>query len=500
MDGPIQTEFFFTKGINKYFPGVHALKDVSIGIEKHQVHAVIGENGAGKSTLMNIFMGMYQPDAGDMYFKGKKVTIASPVDAQKLGIGIVPQELNLVPNMSVAENITLGAYPLRSSGLIDKNRQIEIAIKAISTLDARIDVRQKARVLSTAQQQLVQIAHVLTFGAQIIIFDEPTASLTTTESEHLFKLIGRLKEEGAAIFYISHRLDEILLLADTISVLRDGKHVGRLDARNTSKQEMVNLMVGREIVSTLESREYNTENRKPVLEVCGLTRKGEFEDISFTLHDGEILGVSGLVGAGRTELAMAVYGYTKADHGSVKIFDKVVAHKHPNEAIANNLAYIPEERRQQGIFPELSVAENMGMPKLKDYLKRLGIDFKALSADVQEYIGKLNIKVSSQSQKIKNLSGGNQQKVIIARWLLAGSKILILDEPTRGIDVNAKEEIHQLLRTLTENGLSILLISSEMEEVLNVSDRIVVMHEGKGKGIVKAKESTQESLLQLALS
>jgi len=500
MEGFQESNFFQTHGINKHFPGVHALKDVSLGIEKHQIHAIIGENGAGKSTLMNIFMGVHQPDSGTIYFKGEKITINSPIDAQRIGIGIVPQELNLVPHMSVAENITLGSYPKKLNGLIDKKLQIDIAKKAIANLDDRIDVTKKTYELSTAQQQMVQIAHVLTLGAEIIIFDEPTASLTKTESDHLFKLIMRLKSEGVAIFYISHRLEEIIQLADIVSVLRDGKYVITLDARRTSKQEMVNHMVGREISSTILAREYDLQGKKPVLEVDNLTKKGEFENVSFILHEGEILGLSGLVGAGRTELALAVYGYSKPDQGVIKVYDRKVEHKHPKDAIKNDLAYIPEERRRQGIFPELSVAENMAMPRLKDYVKRGRIVTKSIAQDVRQFIDKLNIKIASQNQRIKNLSGGNQQKVIISRWLLVGSKILILDEPTRGIDVNAKLEIHQLLRALTEKGLSILLISSEMEEVLSLSDRILVMHEGHAKGLVNAKDSTQESLLQIALS
>ena len=479
-----------------------ALDSVSISAEDGKIHSIVGENGAGKSTLMNVLMGIYQPDNGQIFYKGESVRIHSPVDAQKLGIGIVAQELNLVPNMSIAENITLGMFPLKKGVIkrVDNLRQIEIAQKTIDKLNPDIQVQQKAKSLSVANQQLVQIARVLSFGAELIIFDEPTASLTDKESEQLFKVIHELKDSGTTIFYISHRMNEIMALSDSISVMRDGCLIDTVSPESTTIDQLVSLMVGRALHKNERAVNESKVSNPIVFSVRNLTRKKEFTDVSFDLHEGEILGISGLVGSGRTELANAIFGMTSPDSGVMLLNGKEITHRHPKDAINHHIAYVPEERRQMGIIPLLSVAKNMALSHTSHYFHHGMIDDVQLNNDVSSYINSLGIKVSSNHQQIKNLSGGNQQKVIIARCLLAKSKIIILDEPTRGIDIQAKQEIHNLLRQLTETGVSIIVISSELEEILDISDRIMVMHEGEKKGEIEAQEATQEKLMHIALT
>ncbi|MFA7109751.1 MAG: sugar ABC transporter ATP-binding protein [Sphaerochaetaceae bacterium] len=491
-----------TQGIKKTFPGVKALDDVSIAIEKGQIHSIVGENGAGKSTLMNIFMGIHHPDKGKILYNGKEIIINSPIDAQKVGIGIVPQELNLVPHLSVSENINLGLLPTKGKvfTLVDKKKQDIIAKNAINQLNPDIYINAMADSLSVANQQLVQIARVLAFGAQIIIFDEPTASLTGKETDNLLEIIKKLKSNNVAIFYISHRLEEVMLISDKISVMRDGSLVSSFKPSQININGLVDEMVGRKITKTENNRNYDVKENPVVLEVKDFSRKNEFKDINFTLHEGEILGISGLVGSGRTELALSIFGKTKPDKGEISVNGKKVVINHPRNALDLGVAYVPEERRVLGIIPLLSVEKNMSLSRLSYYFKKGRINDNLIKSDVLKYIESLGIKVSSTKQRIKNLSGGNQQKVIIARCLLSNCKILILDEPTRGIDVNGKQEIHDLLRFLTTKGYSIIVISSEMEEVLDLSDRILIMHEGIKKGEVLSKQATQEKIMQIALT
>ncbi len=491
---------FSAEHITKVFPGVRALDDVSVNIRRSEVHSIIGENGAGKSTLMKIIFGMQEPDGGELYSHGKKVSITSPIVAQELGIGIVPQELNLVPYLSVKENIFLGSQPrAKVKQFIDKSKMREEALKVIARLQVDINPDVQVRDLSSAHQQLVQVARALAFGAEVLIFDEPTASLTVKETEILFDIIERFKAEGGSAFYISHRLDEILHLSDRITVFRDGKYITELDPKKTSKEEMVNEMVGRKIDQSVTRRSYSPEGKEVALEVKNLCRSGEFEDVSFKLHKGEILGFSGLVGAGRTELALTIFGYNRADKGDIYINGELVRPKHTSEVISRHLAYVPEERRRQGIFSLLSVKKNMTIPILREFCRKGCIDGKSEVKLVESFIEKLRIKLSSRDQQIQFLSGGNQQKVILSRWIASKSEIIILDEPTRGIDVNAKNEIHQLMRELAEQGMSVIVISSDLEEVINLSDRIIVMHEGLVKGEVNAGTTNQEEIMNIAL-
>jgi ribose transport system ATP-binding protein/rhamnose transport system ATP-binding protein len=495
------SEFIFeAKNVTKSYGPIQALNGVSIGIRQGEVHAIIGENGAGKSTLMGILCGRSKPTSGTLYRNGEQIQFHVPLDAQKAGISIAPQEINLVPDLTVAENIVLGAH--QTKGIrIDWNATSSHAIRHLLEIDETVDPKAKVSSLSKAQQQLVQIARAAATSVRILILDEPTAALTSRETDKLFAYIKAFKAGGGSVFYISHRLNEILLLSDRISVLRDGTFVGELDPKTATKDDMVRKMAGRVVGRGNPSVIADLERREVVLKVEGLTRSGEFADVSFELHKGEILGVSGLVGAGRTEVAKCIFGLTRPDAGTVELFGQRLDHRTPLDCIKHGLVYLPEERKQEGIFPLLSIAENMSMPALDRFSGTLHMRTSDMMREVDGFIHRLRIKIGSPRDAITSLSGGNQQKVIIGRWLMQASRVLIMDEPTRGIDVAAKFEIQNELRRFTEQeGLSIIFISSELEEVLDVSDRILVMHEGRVKGIPSARTATQESLLQLAMS
>jgi ABC-type sugar transport system ATPase subunit/ABC-type sugar transport system substrate-binding protein len=492
--------FFEVRNISKNFLGTHALKNVSLNVRAGEVHSIIGENGAGKSTLMNIICGKLQPTDGELARDGKVLHFRSPMDAHRAGIAMAPQELNLCPQLSVAENIVLGNQIAGPIG-IDQKATRRVAEEHLAEIDDRIDPKSKVGDLSAAAQQLVQITRAAATRADILIFDEPTAALTDREAKSLFQFISRFRERGGAIFYISHRLDEILEYGDRISVLRDGAYITELDPRRTNKDEMVGHMAGRKFSkSNLRAGARRGNPSEIVLKVQDLARKREFDGVSFELRRGEILGVSGLIGSGRTEVGKCLFGLTKADRGQISIDGRQVVHRGPADAINNGLVYLPEERKKEGIFPILSVRENLCIAAFGRFKQLFGLNRRQMVDSTKEYIHRIGIKTSRTETPIKNLSGGNQQKVIIARWLLKKCQILILDEPTRGIDVRAKFEIQSFLRELTKEGLSIIYISSEMEEVLEVSDRIMVMHLGNVKGVVDADEATQEGLLGIAMS
>lgn len=494
------SEFAFeARNISRSFGVVQALRGVSLGIRPGEVHAIIGENGAGKSTLMNIFCGKLQPTSGALARNGEEMVFASPIEAQAAGVGIAPQEVSLVPQLTVYENILLGAQRMRGP-VIDWKLTKSDAIDHLHAVDDTIDPDMPVRDLSKAQQQLVQIARAAATKARILIFDEPTAALTYRETEKLYTYIKAFRAQGGSIFYISHRLDEILELSDRISVLRDGEFITEMDKATATKQAMVNAMVGRDVSRSEKIARPDLANAETVLEVQGLARSGEFHDVSFHLRKGEILGVSGLVGAGRTELAKCIFGLTQKSAGHIRLYGKDYNGSSPAESIRRGMVYLPEERKQEGIFPLLSIAENVALPNLERFRGLLFMNVAQMQREVQGFVERLVIKIGSQKDRITSLSGGNQQKAIIARWLMKNSNILIMDEPTRGIDVNAKFEIQRELRRLTAKGLSIIFISSEIEEVLDVSDRIMVMHEGALKGIVNAGEASPERLLQLAMS
>lgn len=495
----MSSPLFEARSISKTYGVVKALSDVSIDIHPGEVHAVIGENGAGKSTLMNVFCGKLAPSAGTLRCQGHEVSFRSPRDAQAAGIAIAPQEIFLVPHLSVAENILLGTQDLTALGTVNWRRTRERAIRHLAEIDDGIDPFLPAGRLSKAQQQLVQIARAVATSASILIFDEPTAALTSRETEKLFAFIRRFRAGGKSIFYISHRLDEISALSQRITVLRDGCHVAELATASATKDDMVRLMAGRNPAATVEARPVRRFT-ETALAVKGLARAGEFTDISFELRKGEILGVAGLVGAGRTELGKCLFGVTAAQSGAIEVLGQTRRIGHPADAIAAGLVYLPEERKQDGIFPLLSIRENMSISVYDRFRGLLGLRFSDMTREVETLVDRLRIKIGTIADPITSLSGGNQQKVILGRWLLKNSRILILDEPTRGIDVNAKHEIQTVLRRLAEEGLSIIYISSELQEVIDVADRIMVMHEGRIKGTVAAAEATQEGLLGLAMS
>ena len=489
---------FEARDISKSFGPVRALSKVTVTLNRGEIHSIIGENGAGKSTLMNIICGRFAPTEGQIFVDGAPVNFQSPKDAQRHGIAIAPQEISLVPDLTVYENILLGAHCGGIAG-IDWRKTREQATHHLHQVDNSIDPRAKVSNLSKAQQQLVQIARAAATEARILIFDEPTATLTYREEEVLLRYIESLVQEGRSAFYISHRLEEVRRLSARITVLRDGVHVGELPA-DASREDMVRLMAGRPPKIGAQATR-KVAQTQPVLEVEGLTRTGEFENVSFKLHKGEILGVSGLIGAGRTEMAKCIFGATRAKAGTIRLDGKQVSFASPYHAIRAGLIYLPEERKQEGIFPLLSIAENTALPTLDRFTGLLHIRNRDMLAEVESLAQQVKAKFNSLKDPITSLSGGNQQKFIIARWLMRDAKVMIMDEPTRGIDVNAKFEIQSVLRRLTEErGISIIVISSEMEELLDVADRILVMHEGSVKGTVSRQDATQEGLLQLAMS
>ena len=491
-------DVFEARAIEKSFGPVRALGGVSLGVRAGEVHAVIGENGAGKSTLMNVFCGRLQPTRGELLRHGKPVLFRTPGESQAAGIAIAPQEVNVVPRLSVAENVLLGAQN-GGRALVDWAATRKRAAAALYEIDEAIDPAVPVDSLSKAQQQLVQIARAAATDAEILIFDEPTAALTTRETAKLFAFIRAFRARGGSVFYISHRLDEILALADRITVLQDGRSVAALDPRTTTKAEMVDTMAGRAVTATHAPRPF-VERSEVVLKVRGLTRAGEFSGVDLDLHRGEILGVAGLVGSGRTELGKCLFGVTAAESGTVEVFGEPCAIRHPADAIRRGLVYLPEERKAEGIFPVLSINENAGIASFGRFGGWMGLNFGEMAREVAEQVRRIRIKIGSGADPITSLSGGNQQKVILARWLMRDARILILDEPTRGIDVGAKFEIQTVLRSLCDAGLSVIYVSSELAEVLEVSDRILVLHEGEVKGEQRADEATQESLLRMAMS
>lgn len=489
------------KDINKSFPGVNALSDVNFELEEGEVHALLGENGAGKSTLMNILSGNYRADSGEILLFGKKTKMISPAFAIHNGIGLVPQELNVMPEMSVAENIYIGNPPTRgkTKAFFDTGVSLEKAKELMDSLGAPIDVSAPAKKYSVAILQLVQIARALAFGAKILILDEPTATLTLRETENLFQVIKKLTNQGTSIIFITHRLEEVFQIADKATVMRDGQVITRLNVADTTIDEIIYHMAGKNVAMGRKQRNFLGDDIH--LKVKNLTKKGEFKDVSFEVRRGEILGFGGLVGAGRSEVMLAIFGYSQADSGEIYVNGKKVESRSVKDAIAAGIGYLPEERAAQSLIPELSVKENLTISVLDKITKFGLVDNHKQQEITEQYIKSLGIKTPSCEQAIKNLSGGNQQKVVFGRWIERNLDILILDEPTRGIDVRSKSEIYDLVRKLADSGKTILLVSSEMEELLNVSDRIVVMNEGIVKAIVDNVDGlTQEELLQTALN
>ncbi|HKN05855.1 MAG TPA: sugar ABC transporter ATP-binding protein [Buttiauxella sp.] len=485
--------------ITKRFPGVLALSNVSFTLRRGEVHALLGENGAGKSTLMKILSGVYQPDEGDIIFEGKPVSFASPLSAQDAGITIIHQEFNLFPELTVEDNIFIGReFCKKNRWRLDEKQQRQAATDILQKLNLNISPGTLVSDLTVAQQQMVEIAKAISVNAKILIMDEPTAALTETEIESLFKVTRLLKEQGTGIVYISHRLEELALIADRATVMRDGQFIDTVDYDSVKISDLIAMMVGRDLGNIYPRRQAST-HQKPVLEVSGLTRKGVLHDIEFTLCRGEILGFAGLMGAGRTELARAIFGADPIDAGSIKLNGKETVIKDIPDAISQGISYLTEDRKKEGLALGLSVERNIMLGNYPEYSDRYGIvDTKRCQKTSQEQVNALRIKTPHLEQAALNLSGGNQQKIIIARWVCKDTDILIFDEPTRGIDVGAKLEIYELMNRLVAKGKSIIMISSELPEVLGMCDRILVMRNGRITGELTSDDATQEKIMQYA--
>ncbi len=488
-----------TRDVKKVFPGVVALDGISLKFRAGTVHALMGENGAGKSTLMKILSGMYKATEGIMLYKGVETVFEEPVESLRLGISMIHQELSPVPHRSVMENVWLGREPLIGrTPFVDHAKMYEDTKKLLDDLELTIDPRIEMAKLTVAKMQMVEIAKAVSYNADVVIMDEPTSSLTKKEVEHLFKIIRRLREQGKAIIYISHKMDEIFSISDEISVLRDGKFVGTYAASELNTDKLIALMVGRELNDLFPKVACPIGEIK--LKVDKLSSPGAFNDVSFEVRRGEIVGFSGLVGAGRTEVMETLFGMRQKTGGSVTIDGAPVDIQTPEQAIGHRMALLTEDRRLSGIFPMLDIKDNMVMAVIDKYRGKLTklLNHSEIRSDCDDYKKKINVKTPSLEQKIMNLSGGNQQKVLVARWLLTDPEILILDEPTRGIDVGAKAEIHTLITNLAAKGKAIILISSELPEILGMSDKIVVMCEGKVTGIIDRKDATQEVIMKYA--
>jgi ribose transport system ATP-binding protein len=483
--------------IAKAYPGVIALSGVDFCVLPGEVHALVGENGAGKSTLMKILAGADTKDAGHILIDGSEVHVDSPQEAMRLGVSIIYQEFNLVPYMDAAENIFLGREPASAlPGVIDFGKMYSDAETIIKELGVAVDVRAPMNQLSVAQQQMVEIAKATSRKSRIIAMDEPSATLTEHELENLFALIRRLKAEGVSIIYISHRLEEIFEIADRVTVLRDGALVATKQVADTDREDIIHMMVGRELKEKIPKVE--TKAGDIALEVKNLNRTGVLSDISFQVRQGEILGIAGLVGAGRTEVARAIFGADPIDSGQILVNGKPVVIRSPRHAISLGIGLVTEDRKALGLVLGMAVRENISLANL-GFLSKLGFISRRREREVARgYVEDILIKTPSVEQAVQNLSGGNQQKVVLAKWLFTESKILIFDEPTRGIDVGAKTEIYQLMNRLAENGAAIIMISSELPEVMGMSDRILVMHEGEIAGELSREEATQEQIMHLA--
>ena len=484
------------KEIDKQFPGVHALDHVSFNVTAGSVHGIIGENGAGKSTLMKILIGIQPPTSGTVIFNGEEVHFKTPAEALNRGIAMVHQELMPIRELTVAQSIFIGKEPIGPLGHIDDRKMVEETQKLFDRLKITINPRVKIGSLSTANIQMVEIAKAISYDAKLIIMDEPSSSLTENEVEKMFDMMNMLKAQGVTILYISHKMNEITKITDELTVMRDGHYICSMVTAEHTLDEMISAMVGRDIANMFPKLE--AEIGAPLMEVKGLTRKGVFKDISFTLHKGEILGFAGLVGAGRSEVMRAIFGLDPLDAGEVFIDGKKVDIKTPSDAIAQGMILLTEERKKDGLFLVHSVSDNMTIANIDAYKAGPSLNKKKMRDDVAEQIDLLSIKTPSQTQIINNLSGGNQQKVLLSKWLLTNPRILIVDEPTRGIDVGAKAEIHLLLSKLAQQGCGIIMISSELPEVLGMSDRIVVMHEGDKTGEVLRAEANEENVMHLA--
>ena len=495
MSHPVILEM---KGIVKSFGPVKALKGVDLDLRAGEVHALMGENGAGKSTLMKVLTGIHDANEGTIHYNGKQVTYSKPKDAMEDGIVIVHQELNMMNHLTVAQNIFIGREEFRHNLLIDDGASIKKAKKLFDLLKLDINPTEKVGNLTVGKQQMVEIAKALSMDAKVIVFDEPTAALTESEINELFVIIDDLRSKGVGIIYISHRMDEIARITDRVTVMRDGEYVGTVNTKETTKDEIIAMMVGRTIYEDPKAASAVADDAPVVLEVKNLNAGSSVKDVSFQLRKGEILGFSGLMGAGRTEVARLLFGADKKESGTIFVNGKEVTINSPQDAIREGIGYLSEDRKRFGCIVDMTIADNTVMTNLDKYIKGGLINDGEIVKVSDEFVKQLRTKTPSSKQLVRNLSGGNQQKVVIAKWLEQNSDILIFDEPTRGIDVGAKSEIYTLMNALVAQGKSIIMISSELTEILRMSDRIVVMCEGRKTGELDISQATQERILALA--
>ncbi|CAG7616568.1 sugar ABC transporter ATP-binding protein [Leucobacter soli] len=481
--------------ISKHFPGVKALQDVSIEVRAGEVHAIVGENGAGKSTLMKILAGTYQPDGGTIEIGGATMGHWGPREALDRGIGMIYQELSLVPDLSVAENIALGRMP-RTGPFVDYRAVTRQAEEVLAELHSSIDPGARLGSLSISQQQIVEIAKVMADKPSIVVFDEPTSSLGEKESRVLFGVIERMREAGIAVIYISHRLQEVMNLCDRVTVLRDGRHIETRDIAGITPDQMVQLMVGRELGEMFPK--LDLEPGDEVLAVDGIGRAGQFVDITFEVREREIVGLAGLIGAGRTEVARAIFGLDPIDTGEIRIQGAKVKLRSPRKGREAGVALVPEDRKGQGIIPMLTVRENFTLPTITRLAKRLFVSPRRERSLVRTWAERLKVNPPLVERPLSAFSGGNQQKVVLGKWLLADPTLLILDEPTRGVDVGAKADIHEIIGEFARDGGGVLMISSELPELLAVCDRIVVLHEGRITSVIDREQATEETVMRAA--
>ncbi len=485
------------KNVRKEFAGNVALDDVSFRLRRGTVHALMGENGAGKSTLMKIIAGIYTPDGGEFFLNGLPIRLSSPLDALDNGIAMIHQELNLMNHMTIAENIWIRREPKNRLGLVDHNELHDRTYRLFDELGIDLDPGERVGLLSVASRQMVEIAKAVSYESDVLIMDEPTSALTEREVEHLFRIIRTLRERGKGIIYITHKMNELFEISDEVSIFRDGKHIATKAANELTRDDVIRMMVGREISQMFPKVEAKIGD--VVMGVRNLCLQGVFEDVSFDLHSGEILGIAGLVGAGRSNIAETLFGVTPATSGTIEIRDKAVSISSPAVAMENGMAFLTEDRKESGCFLLLDIQQNMQMAALHaGYVRRGFVQQKRLSEDCEAMKNSLRVKTPGMDEKILNLSGGNQQKVLIGRWLLTKPSVLILDEPTRGIDVGAKAEIHRMISTLAAEGVAVIMISSELPEILGMSDRVMTVRQGRVSGILDRAEADQVKIMELA--